>query len=553
MKLSARIRAALGGAWRILRHLPAAGAGRRLLFLSLLATGFCPFAAAPARAAEAITLRIFYSSDMHGHIVPGENRIGLARIAAVKKAHPGALLVDAGDFLQGTPYANLSKGKDVVRLMRMAGYSAAAVGNHEFDHGRQALAERAREAGADPQGMAFLSANIFEAGGRPLFPADMAFDMQGVKLCLFGLTTPESAVQTARENVRGLRFADPVERARATARRLKASGCELVLVLSHIGSFASQPVRSRDIAAIEGIDAVIDGHSHVLLNERVTRGSPASARAVPWSEAGEAPEGYTGAVPLLSPQAHGRYLGELTLVLDGDSHVLTGIGSRLIGPEEYGLIAPDPELSLALDALTREQDKELGLIVGFLDRSFSGGKKELRLGESDLGNLCADAMRHAYGTDTAIINGGALRAPLPQGEVTLRHVLTALPFSDALVELRLTGAELKQVLEHGFGRYPDPDGRFAQISGLTVRVDSAAAPGARVLFVGLSDGSPLDPDREYSIAVNSFMADGGDAYPVMAGKRKLRMDMTTDQALSEYIRQGLAGGRGPQAGRIFIQ
>lgn len=517
---------------------------RRCAALALLF--FC-LASLPAFARDIV---IFYTSDTHGHIFPGEKTLGLDRVAGIVRATPGAILLDAGDFLHGKPAAVMSQGKDVVRLMKQAGYLAATAGNHEFDYGRETLERRRREAEMPPDSMAVLAANVFCEDGSPLLTPETEVVREGFRVCVFGLTIPATPKQAGASTVRGLRFASPFATGRAIAAAQKQRGCNLVVALTHIGSDPSDPENSRVLAAgTPGIDVVIDGHSHVVLNERPEQAAGQAAGQTAGRAAGEP----AGAL-LVSPGAHGRLLGRLDVSLDDATGAVTGIQNRFIGPEQAALMPADQGLADALQRYRTSLDKFLAVPLGTLEADFPAEKREARLRETAFGDLCADVIRSAYNDQLALFNGGAIRAPLHKGEMTRGDLLAALPYADAVVSLEVTGRELLDILEHGFSRLPDPFGGFPQVSGFSVRVRPANPSGSRVVGVTLADGAPLEPDRVYTLGVSSFLAGGGDGYPHLAAGKAGKSSAHMEDLFLRFIREsGTAAYAGGPAGRIVLE
>lgn len=500
----------------------------RHCLLSLAALVFLLCAAAGATAEDIV---IFYTSDVHGRIASAENTVGLDRIAAVKKATPHSLLVDAGDFLHGNALATLSQGFDVVRLMKQAGYCAAAAGNHEFSYVVDVLRARAREAAAPPDSMHILSANILGTDGFALLPAQTETTVNGVKVCLFGLTTEETSFQARPSSLVGLRFTDVLAAARSTAKQQRKAGCDVVIALSHVGSDAALDTNSLDIAAkTPGLDVVIDGHSHVELEKHFDNG-----------------------VLLVSPGAHASKLGRLDLVYDRQAGRVTKVTNTLLAPGELTAYGADPELAAAIAQVEESQEKRLSVVVAHVAMDLPGGKYAARMQETVLGNVCADAMRAAYGDDIALVNGGAIRNGIDKGPVVRREVIDMLPFSDQVVSVTMTGQELRAVLEHGYSRLPEASGAFLQVSNLVVRVKKDYPPGSRVTAVTLANGDPLEATKEYRVAISGFLAEGGDNFPHFSGKTWRKSFVFVDAALIRFLQHNDVSAYAGAPSRILFE
>ena len=157
--------------------------------------------------------------------------------------------------------------------------------------------------------------------------------------------------------------------------------------------------------------------------------------------------------------------------------------------------------------------------VGATEVVLDGVRENVRTGETNLGNFISDAMKDAIGADITITNGGGIRDSIAAGDITKGDVLTVFPFTNFLVKIEVTGADIKAALEHGLSDSPNQAGKFPQIAGMTVKYDSSKATGKKVTEV-LVNGEALDPNKTYQLATNDFMAIGGDGYEMFKGKTR---------------------------------
>lgn len=478
-------------------------------FVLLLTGAACAASAAQEEKKELVLL---YTADMHGYIFAEDGAIGMDRIAALRKNTPHALLLDAGDFLHGQPAAVLGKGKDIVALMLDAGYVAAALGNHEFSYDLATLNARHAEAERGAPPMHMLSSNVVLADGTPLVQPTVSTLVDGIKVCLFGLTTRNAAISTTPAASAGLVFADEITHARAQTRALRAGGCDLIVALAHVGVALHAEAYAPLTDGIDGLDVIIDGHAHRELHH----------------------EGRTGTLTV-SPGAHGKKIGLLRLGLDPATRRVIQKNNTLLDPAALAYLTPDAPTAARLASVREAVQASLAMPVARVAYDLDGALARIRTAETNLGNLCADAMRQALGTDLALVNAGSLRASIKAGEVTRKDMLTVLPFANAVIAARVSGAEFLAMLEHGLARLPEPSGRFPQLSGCTVRIAPANPPGARVLAVTLADGAPLDPSGVYTLALNDFVADGGDGYPRQAESLRLRTLPSLADVVTAYL------------------
>ncbi len=438
-----------------------------LLFLGLL------LSSAP-RCVEVLAL-----SDLHGHLA-ALPEVG-ARVEALRARGP-VLLLDAGDALQGTLEAARGQGAAVVEAYAELGVAAAAVGNHDFDFGADALRARMREAPYP-----FLAANLAEkaSGAPPAWPGLASRKLVrlpgGLAVGLLGLSARETAYTTMPRNVAGLTFADPLPAAAREAAALRAEGAHLVVALAHVGgrcrerrAGATCPASGELRRLAErlppgAVDALVGGHTHELVAERI---------------------GTTGVV---QAGKHGEHLGWITLCEGRAPEVHPPVALRP-GEPFLGAVRQPPARLAALverhrQAVRQEGGEPVGAVLARrLTRS--------RTGPSPLGAATAQGLRAAAGADFGLVNPGSLRADLPAGRLTRGQLHEALPFDDRVAVLTLTGAELSQLV----ARLQRSGKGFPQVAGMLL-----GAEGPRAC-----SGEPLAEGRRYRVATGEFLATGGD-------------------------------------------
>ncbi len=443
-------------------------------------------------ASAGSTLRILYVNDLHGWLLPwtgerGREEGGVARIAALVKRlrRDGSLFVASGDLMQGTNLSNLFEGRPVIESLNLAGLQATAVGNHDFDYGLDALRARAGEAD-----FPFLAAN---AGGAVTgFITDSAVvDAGDLRVGLFGLTAAETPLLTHPGNVAGVTFRPPREAAAAAVRRLEGS-VDVIVCLSHLGLAADMELA----AAVPGIDVIVGGHTHTLLERPVVAGGTVIVQA----------------------SDRGAFVGLLDAVVEGGRVV--SFEGRLLPVD--GRAGEEERVASLIGRAAREAGRKLDEIVGVAAADLDGNRERVRTGATNLGSLVAEAVREAAGAETAIINGGSIRASIPAGRVSLAHLYNALPFDGHVVSFLLSGEEIVSALETGLSRLEAGGGGFPQVSGLSFTFDPGAGVGARIVEVRVG-GEPLQPERVYSVATNDFLAAGGDGYQVFLGREPERV------------------------------
>lgn len=497
---------------------------------------------------------ILHSNDVHGAID------GYAKMAALKEAYEAAgayvLLLDAGDYIQGSTTVSISEGQTAVDLMNETGYDATTVGNHEFDYGYENILTLEEEAD-----FTILAANVSYNGG-PAFDANTIFvTPDRVMIGVFGLATPESATKAHPSKIRGVTFLSGEELyacAQEQVDELRAAGCDYVICLGHLG-IDDESIGNRSIDVLEhvtGIDVFIDGHSHSTTDDisAVTNGT-----------------GMVGDTILTSTGTAFANVGVVTIA-DGT------INATTIATET--LTSTDPIVALTAASIRADIDAEYGATFATTEVELNGARDPgNRTEETNLGDLITDALlwkANSLGeqVDGAITNGGGIRAAIAAGNITRNDINTVLPFGNTLNIVRVSGAELLEALEASTYCTPTAIGGFPQVSGIEFTVDTTQPYDEGELYPGGSTyhspasinrvtitsvgGRAFDPDAVYSIATNDFMAAGGDTYYAFAAA-SVNYDLGNpmDEVVMEYITDVLGGNvtaeqYGAPAGRITV-
>jgi 2',3'-cyclic-nucleotide 2'-phosphodiesterase / 3'-nucleotidase / 5'-nucleotidase len=443
------------------------------------------------------TVRVLETTDFHGALLPGAKERSSGRalggspvlaawIARLRAENPeGTILLDGGDAFQGTMISNLQFGRPVVEQMNLLGYSGFAVGNHDFDWSADTLERR-----VDEMRFAAFGANLLErrTGRMPRWVrSDTLLVRRGVRVALFGLAYVGTPYVTLASNVARMRFADDS----ATAARLvpalrKRTHPHLVIEIGHTpGGLDSARRVDGDLgrlAGVPGVDLWMGGHSHNHL-------------------LGEA-----GGATVMIPGWGGQAVGLCDLTVDPVAGRVVERRSRLQSTYADEVV-PDSAMLARVAGWNAGVALVAATPIGHNARTLTRS----RGGESVLGDLVTDAMRAASGADFAFTNSGGLRADLAEGTVTKGSIYEVIPFDNTLVLVKLTGTQVRDLLEGGLTH-----GRISPQSGLRYRFDLSRPQGQRLLAVTLADGSPLDEARTYTVAVNNFMASGGDNYDTLA-------------------------------------
>lgn len=448
------------------------------------------------------TITILHTNDIHGHLeawpgwdgeLAGRTVGGLARLAArIREARASAapdsvLLLDAGDTIGDTMIAVETEGRSVIETMNAIGYDAMVVGNHEPDFTAEKLRARIAEAR-----FPVLAANIRERTNGKLFTKPYLLrDLNGVRVGILGLAYPNTPLTSARKNVDNLRFDEAVETAREYVPRLRREGAQLVIALTHLGLSADKELAEK----VDGIDVIVGGHSHNRMKESLQ----------------------VGKTLIVQAGAHGSDLGRLDLTIAAGrvvSHRRTLI--PITGEQTERAIADT--IARQHKPFERKLNASVGRATTLIARAqtIAGQEPEKRDAESPADDLFADAIRETTRTEIAFLPGLGYGVALQPGKITAAQLRNLIPHDSAVWTMRLTGNQIRQVLEQAIENFAAKDtskkvGGMIQVSGLKFSYDPEAQRERRVQAVTVA-GQALEPRRRYTVAVNALLAEGGHNY-----------------------------------------
>ncbi|AMC92959.1 hypothetical protein AOC36_02850 [Erysipelothrix larvae] len=460
--------------------------------------------------ADAIVL---HTNDTHGYVKADDENgvIGFDTIAAIKeRVGDKGLLLDAGDMSNGIPFASKSKGQSPIEVMNAVGYDGATLGNHEFDV--DGNVDAILEAADFP----FMSANTrYKEDGSLLTHAHQIYTINGVNVGVFGLTTTESALNPV--STRDLDFGNQesiIEDAQAQADALSAQGCDIIIVLSHLGvNEVEGGATSLDIAKALGdkVDVIIDAHTHTspLENKEVN--------GVPIVSAGGETDSNVGWITFTENS-------------NDDYDVEVGFIDYNTAREMY---TPVSSITSLIDELNGPVEAMATKVVTHVDTHLDGEREMIRTQETNLGNTLADAVLAFTDADIAMLNSGGIRASIDVGDVTELEIYTTFPYGDSVYVSKVLGSVILDALEIAVSNYPEAEGTFAQVAGLVFSFNPSQDIGNRVTSVTVN-GEVLDTTKEYVLATNDYWATGGDGYDLFIEPFKTPYDYDKPQE-SVYI------------------
>ncbi len=486
---------------------------------------------------------IYYTNDIHGAY---ENMAKVAYLAETE----GAILVDAGDAIQGSIASTLTKGEAMVDVMKAMGYDVNIPGNHEYDFGMERFLDIAEDSGLNYICSNFVE--LTETGGRAMMDGYTIVDADGDptteddQIGFVGVLTPLTVssstpayFQDEQGNWKYGFLADGTGEAMYLAVQnaidaVKADGADYVIAVGHLGVVGDVYTSTALIRNTSGLDAVIDGHSHTIMD-----------RDIVFDRDGND-------VVLTQTGTKLEQVGRLVIGADGI------IDSRLI--EVDSLTEVDPEVQTVVDDITKEVEAVSLEVVAKSDVDLVindpvTGQRLVRSAETNLGNLVTDAYRTLLGTDVGLTNGGGVRADIKAGDITNGDIISVHPFGNSMCSAEVTGQQLLDALEAGAMNYPEENGSFLQVSGLSYEIHSYIPSGVKMdengIFLGvdgdyrvknvLVSGEPLDVAKTYTVGSHDYMLQSG-AYSMFNDAKVLRDEVMPDnEILIRHITETLGG------------
>jgi 2',3'-cyclic-nucleotide 2'-phosphodiesterase/3'-nucleotidase/5'-nucleotidase len=469
-----------------------------------------------ARGARDTTLlRVLATTDLHGALLPkivasGKPAGGVAEIAALMDSLTSdcgcpTVRLDAGDAMQGTVVSNLTRGRVMVDVLNRLGMAGVALGEHDLEWSIDTLRRRMSEARYP-----LLAANVFDSatGKRPDWVTPYrVVDVGGFKVAIVGYITSDAKASVKPELTSGLRFGDGALAIHDVLVEVRSQRPDLTILLAHAGATCQGPVcLGEAIRLAEGvesrtIDLLVGGHSHSLVETRVAGISIIEA-------------GNDGAVLAVA---------DLVKTVAGGREVRT----RIV-PVSPDSVTPNAAMAELVESYRRRADALTSRVVATVKFPVPRSGDQHRLG-----GLIAEARRNVLRTDVGLVSNLGIRADLPAGPVTYGQLFEIQPSQNSLVKLTLSGARLREVLEHAIDRR----GRLtAHVAGAKVRYDPRARKN-RVQSVELIGGKKLENKGTYTLAVDDFLSAGGDGYTMLLGLTPEPSGLLDIEGLITYLRR----------------
>ncbi|HWI73712.1 MAG TPA: 5'-nucleotidase C-terminal domain-containing protein [Baekduia sp.] len=493
----------------------------------------------PPKPPKTVSLQVLGVNDLHGNLEPtlvsGQAAGGVAYLgsylAAAKAADPkGTIIAHAGDTVGASPLiSSWFHDEPTIEATNLMDFDVGTLGNHEFDEGGTEMLRLIRgghrEDGkqfkddtdtSDPDyggaDYPYVSANVTYAdSGRYVLPPFTITKREGIPVGIIGVTTTETPSIVVPDAVAPFKFGDLSDAVNKQVSILHKLGVHTIVVLAHAGGFQDPgkdpagEILTETAQMDPDVDLVVAGHTHSFLNTRVNNALVVQA------------------------YRYGTAFDKVTLTVDRRTRDVTASTADVVTTYDAG-VTPVPDIAALVqsfkDRIAPVASREVATSAALATRDQNAA------GESQLGDLIADAQAHETGAQIGLMNPGGIRADLKQGLLTYADLFAVQPFDNGLVKMTLTGAQLKAVLEQQFN---DAGDKILQISGLKETYDRTRAAGDRITAIALADGTAIDPAASYTVAANSFLATGGDGFTVFKQGTSVTSFGTDVDALEHYV------------------
>jgi 2',3'-cyclic-nucleotide 2'-phosphodiesterase (5'-nucleotidase family) len=525
----------------------------------LILIGIIPISACVANVdTRSNDIVILFENDVHCAVD------GYTKISAMKKeinqTHKHVGVVSSGDYIQGSSLGVVSQGEYIVKLMNLVGYDAITLGNHEFDYHLERLETLIGMMNTKP-----VCCNFSEIDkAKPYFEPYSMVSYGNVDIAYIGITTPytitsSSPTQFRDENGEYLYTFNPstlYDIVQDNIDSAKNAGAEYVVALSHIG-YADDAIYGdlEDVETLikntDGLDVVLDGHSHSVIEEKLII-----------DEGGNE-------VVLSSTGTKFEYIGKL-VISNGD------FDTSLIKTEDY--IKTDKDVDNYLEQIELEYGELGNRIVAYSEVDLithdADGNRLVRKAETNLGDLCAEAIRSSVGADIGYVNGGGIRSNITAGNIKFNDLLNVFPFNNTVVLAQVSGQTIKDMLEMAMMKWPSEDGCFPHLAGVSFSfnksITSSVVVNEREEFQGVSGQyrvydikvfnretqtyEPIDLDKKYTIAAaNYYLLEYGSGMTMFKDAEILKDDGILDvEALENYITNELNGRIGQEYANVQV-
>ncbi|MGL5088737.1 MAG: bifunctional metallophosphatase/5'-nucleotidase [Cetobacterium sp.] len=463
-------------------------------------------------------LTFVHLNDIHGRVTGENNSISFAKLFTFlenlrnDKKNGRVFLIDSGDTIHGTSFANLSKGESIVELFNSLKFDYVTLGNHDFNYGYNHLKKLLKLQNYKTLGLNFIDN---ESPNKDIIQYDI-IDLNGFKICFFGILTPETYYKTNSKNIKNLQFSEPEKAVQNLLKKLENDNIKFYVAITHLGCDTSSHESNSSFYLAETfpeINLILDGHSHTTFDTKKIINKTLISQT-------------------------GNYNNKISLIrvkLDylKNNHI---IDYKLLKVEDFIQYENNSKIEKKIEKILKSQENIVNTVIGKTNFDLIGERDIVRSRETNFTQLITDAILWKTESDVVLINGGSIRDSIKAGDIRIGDIVKAIPFGNYIVTKMISGEDLIKALENGLKAIPNSLGGMAQVAGVEVVFDINKEPLNRIESV-FQNKVPIYLENYYNVAMTDFMALGGEEYSSFVSAKELKNYPVVEDIVIEYIKK----------------
>ncbi|MGL5367720.1 MAG: bifunctional metallophosphatase/5'-nucleotidase [Cetobacterium somerae] len=459
-------------------------------------------------------LTFVHLNDIHGRVNGENNSISFPKLFTFleslrnNKKNGKVFLIDSGDTLHGTPFANFSKGESIITLFNALKFDYVTIGNHDFNYGFNHLKSL-----INLQTYKTLALNLIDKNNNTnILPYDIV-TFNKFNICFFGLLTPETYYKTNSKNIINLEFTNPEESVKNLLNNLENKNIDLFVGITHLGCDKSTKIINQSFNLANNfskIDIIFDGHSHTEIKEKCIVNNTLISQA-------------------------GSYNKNIAIIQLNLNDKKSKWKYKLMSSNDLDYYENNFYIENIIANIQNTQNSISKTTIAYSKFPLIGDRESVRCKETNLTQLITDAILWKTNSDAVLINGGSIRESISQGYITIEDIFKSIPFNNHIVTKKIKGSNLKEALENGLKAFPEPLGAMAQVSGMRVVFNPNNPPYKRVSEIYIKN-NPIILDNYYNIAVTDFMSSGGEEYTSLIQGENINYYSSVEDIVIDYLK-----------------
>jgi 5'-nucleotidase len=496
-------------------------------FISLLLLSTSVYSVANRTNGEMVQVQLLGMNDFHGQLntyqeIFGQKVGGAEYVAAyinkLKLQQNHTLLVHAGDMVGASPpISALYQDEPTIEFLNLLKMDIGTLGNHEFDQGvreMQRLLSGDQTKRYNGTTTSYISANVIEKKtNSPLFPAFTIKEINGIKIGFIGVLTTETNDIVVYKNREQVEIIDEVTAINQATKQLVNQGVEAIVVLAHVSAKSNLTGENPEQAMVkmaplihDEVDVIFAGHNHAFANTLVDDKL------------------------IVQGYSYGKAISQVQLELDSRSGEIIKKRAN-IHLTLHQFIEPDKETIKLINKYKSKLNYKMNEVIMTANKSIS--RKKDKQGESPLAKIISKSMMEEMNTDIAFIHHGGIRLSLDKGDITVEDIYRSLPFNHKVVKIKLTGKQIKAVLEQ---QWKNNKENLLQPVGVSYHIEEHTKTGGKIKDLHDNKGKEIIPSQVYTVAISDYLALGGDGFTAFKAGNIIKTGPMVKDVFINYIK-----------------